>query len=107
MPDGGTVNGDANGPRASALNAVVQSATPQLKGCMDRTSALPTGRDLQISVHYSILPSGQPSDVQISGAVPASALSCMEAVMRGLKFPEFGGPPVENTFPFSYRRDIR
>ena len=106
MPDGGTVNGSPNGPRASALNAVVQSASPRLKSCLDAIE-LPSGRELQVSVHYAIEPSGKTSHIEVSGALPRGAINCMEEVVAGLQFPEFGGEAVENTFPFGYRRDSR
>jgi hypothetical protein len=105
--DGGTVNGDPKGPRAEALNQVVGAAMPALQRCLDGAAELPEGKDLTLTVKYAIEPTGKTSGVAVTGPVPATARACAEGVMAGLRFPEFGGPPVEGSFPFSYRRDVR
>jgi hypothetical protein len=101
--DAGTANGDPNGPRAEALNAIVDAALPQMRACLDKTE-LPDAGALQLSIAYSIQPTGQTSGVTPSGNAAAPALACLRAVFEGLRFPTFAGPPLKGSFPLSYRR---
>ncbi len=101
---GGTVNGDVNGPKAEALNAVVAAAQPALQGCLDG-AAMPVGTEIEVRVSYKILPNGRTVNVEASApGAPREAVDCMRGVADGLRFPPFGGEAVSGSFPYAYRR---
>lgn len=102
--DGGTVNGDANGPRAEALNQVVAAAQPSLQACLDGTELAP-GAELDVTVSYKIMNDGRTVGVEVAAAgASREAIDCMRRVADGLRFPPFGGEPVSGSFPYRYRR---
>jgi len=101
--DGGTANGDVNGPRAEALNAIVDAALPQMRACIDKAQ-LPDGGTLQVTIAYSIKGTGQTSDVKPTGSASGPVLDCLRTVFEGLRFPTFAGPPLKGSFPLSYQR---
>jgi hypothetical protein len=103
MADGGTVNGSSRGPKAEALNAVIQGARRPLQGCLDGAAGIPAGVEVQVAVSYRILPDGHARDIAVTGA-PAGAADCMGKVIDGLRFPPFEGDPVAGSFPYAYRR---
>lgn len=103
--DGGTVNGDPRGPRAEVLEAVVRSAAPALKRCVD-AGPLPTGVDIPVRVVYRILPVGRVGLVDVEGQLPPDVTACVKSVIEGLRFPPFEGAPVSSALPFRFRRDV-
>jgi hypothetical protein len=102
MPPGGTINGDPRGPRASVFNQVVQAALPRLQACFDAVAAgLPDGQT-QVSLHYFVEPPGYTGGVDASGSAPKPVLDCCRRVFEELKFPEFRGAKVEQTYPVTF-----
>ena len=104
-PDGGTVNGNPRGPRAEALNAVLQSTLPALQRCFESWAELPPAYDADIRVNYRVLPSGRTAGVAVSGQVAHPVEACVVGVFETLRFPEFEGEVISGSFPFGYHRE--
>jgi hypothetical protein len=102
--DAGTANGDAKGPKAEALNAVVKGASPAFQRCFDVDDDLPEETDLAVSIHYRIEPKGNAADVSVNGKVPPAVSKCLRSVMEKLRFPEFQGAALNGEVPVTYRR---
>ncbi|HEX4460212.1 MAG TPA: hypothetical protein VIA18_19675 [Polyangia bacterium] len=100
MPDGGTLNGDAQGPRAADFNRVVDGALPRVQKCFD---GLPAG-DYGILVHYIVEPPGYTGGITVSGSAPPAAQECARGIINDLKFPAFKGHKVESDLPFTLKR---
>ncbi len=100
MPDGGTLNGDAQGPRAADFNRVVDGALPLVRACFDQ---LPAG-EYGIVVHYIVESPGYTGGITVSGSAPPAVQECARGVVNDLKFPPFKGHKVENDLPFTLKR---
>ena len=102
MPDGGTLNGDARGPRAAEFNRVVDAALPRIRQCFDDAN-LPAG-EFGIVAHYTVEPPGYTGAISLQGTAPAAVKECVQAVVNSLKFPGFHGNKVESDLPYSIKR---
>ena len=100
LPDGGTLNGDAQGPRAADFNRVVDGALPRVQKCFD---GLPAG-DYGILVHYIVEAPGYTGGITVSGSAPPAVQECARGVVNDLKFPAFKGHKVESDLPFTLKR---
>ena len=102
--DGGTLNGDPNGPRPEDLRAALDGALPGIKSCFD-VPAIRDGTDVSVQIAYQVEPTGQAREVAVSGDVPAKVQACLQGVVEGIAFPKFGGPAVRSSVPVKFRRD--
>jgi hypothetical protein len=102
MPDGGTLNGDARGPRAGEFNRVVDAALPRIRQCFDAAN-LPVG-EVGVLVHYIVEPPGYTGGITVHGSAPAAVQECARAVVNDLKFPAFHGHKVESNLPFTVKK---
>jgi hypothetical protein len=102
MPDGGTINGDPRGPRAVEFNRVIAGALQRMPSCFTSPD-IPAG-DIAIQVHYFVEPPGYTGAVTATGNAPKAALECARAIVEELKFPQFRGPKVDQTLPFTFQK---
>jgi hypothetical protein len=104
MPDGGTLNGDARGPRAGDLDRITSDAAPRMQACFDQVE-LPAG-DVPVAVHYTVEAVGYTGAIAVKTSAPPAVRECIQGVMAALKFPEFRGPKVELDWSFTYRKQL-
>jgi hypothetical protein len=102
MPDGGTINGDPRGPRAAEFNRVIAGALARMPSCFTSPD-IPAG-DIAIKVHYFVEPPGYTGAVTATGNAPKASLDCARGIVEELKFPQFRGPKVDQTLPFTFQK---
>lgn len=102
MPDGGTLNGDARGPRPAAWQSVIDGAMPALQACFDQAS-LPPGQ-IPVAMHFTVELPGYTGAVTASGPAPKPVLECCVKVVEELKFPEYRGTKVERDLAFTWSK---
>jgi hypothetical protein len=104
LPDGGTLNGDARGPRPAVWQTVVDHSMPLLQACFDRAD-LPPG-EITVNMHYTVEPPGYTGAVTASGPAPKPVLDCCVKVVEELKFPEYRGTKVERDLSFTWAKRL-
>ncbi len=85
--------------------AYVRSRLPNVKACFD--AALQVDRTLagRMTMHWTIDVNGDTRDVTVvSSSMPDSGVAeCIQALIRGWRFPKPGGRSVEVSFPFVFQ----
>jgi len=101
---GGTLSGEAQGPKQADLDAVRKQGQDKVQSCLDSlpSTALGGGR-ASLQIRYVIGNDGKTSQVVVEGG-SSQAQSCARGVFESLQFPTFGGPVVGSTFSLNYSR---
>lgn len=78
-----------------------------IRGAYGRVAACNNGPDKKsgtVTVRFTIQPSGSVGGAQVTGGFAGTPVGgCVSRVVRGLRFPAFGGSPITITFPFVLR----
>lgn len=101
LPKPGTVHRTLS---AADVKRVVAVARAPMQACV-RDSPLPRGQRMSFKTRFAIGADGVVTSVAVSGeGVPATALSCAEEVMYGLRFPA-STEPTKVSYPWSFAAD--
>lgn len=101
LPDGGTMNGDARGPRPAVVKRILDGALTDVRACFDANPEVKSG-DTRVAVHFFVEPPGYTGAVTLTADAPREVIDCARGVYENLKFPEFRGTKLELAPGFTY-----
>ncbi len=87
------------------MNRVLKANLPKMESCLNASTEIEYGKPLQVNVQYKVGNDGKPTEVQIKGPVSPTVQSCLQRQVQALPYPQFGGEPVDHSFPLNYQRD--